>query len=58
MKNLLNLGFTSKNGIVNTTDGTGVKFLVERAPIGEKFIMDNPLTPLAWTVPLNSKNML
>jgi len=43
MKNLLSFGFESSNGVVKANDGEGVKFLAKRAPIGEKFLMDNPL---------------
>ena len=42
MKNLLNLGFTSTNGVVTEENGAQ-KFSAKRAPIGEKFLMDNPL---------------
>jgi hypothetical protein len=42
MKNLLSSAFTSQNGVVMQENGAQ-KLVVKRAPIGEKFLMENPL---------------
>ena len=52
MNNLLNLGFTSSAGVVESASGKGVKLLAKRAPIGEKFFMDNPLYVFTLTGPI------
>ena len=52
MKNLLNFDFTSPNGIVEKKKDGSQCLIVKRSPIGEKFIMDNPLYTFAINSPI------
>ena len=51
MKNLITTAFTSLNGVVKQENGSQ-RFTVKRAPIGEKFIMDNPLYTFTMDCPI------
>ena len=52
MKNLLSTAFTSQNGVVKQENGAQT-FIVKRAPIGEKFLMENPLYTFSMAGPLS-----
>ena len=51
MKNLLCTAFTSSNGVVEQKCGSQ-SFIIKRKPIGEKFIMDNPLYSFTMAGPI------
>lgn len=51
MKNLIGIPFTSSNGTVKAENETQ-SFIAKRSPIGEKFLMDNPLYTFTTACPV------
>ena len=51
MKNLLAFEFSSQNGVVKQENGTQ-SFIIKRAPIGEKFLMENPMYTFTMQGPI------